>query len=292
VHVVTKILVVFCAVLCLVLSAVTIAMAANVDRIRASYRSMEAEKLAAQKEASSQLAGLADTKSKFEKDLDALRQDRDGARNQVSSLQAERTSLRADLERATAETASIKNQISQLGATADTQAALIKNYRDEVSQLREQSLAASRREIELVDRVNELESQREVLEQNARALKEQLEEAKLSMSGQSVASGQVAPSSGSAAFTAMPREFTGPLVRASVTEVFRSPTGDDMVVIDQGSNRGLRENTLMHVVRAGDQFIGSITLITVEPARSVGRLNTFGRGTAAVNGDVVLSRLN
>ncbi len=291
-HVVTKILVVFCAVLCLLLSALTISFTSNADRIRASYRDVQAAKISAESGAKQEATAWANEKTIAEAKLASLQADRDASRSELSGLQAERTSLRADLERATAETASIKNQISQLGATTDTQASLIKNYREEVSQLREQMLGSSRREIELVDRVNELESQREVLEQNARALKEQLEEAKLAVSGQTPGTPGNAPTPGSTAFTTLAREFSGPLVRAAVTEVFKSPTGEDMVVIDQGSNRGLKENTLMHVVRSGDQFIGSITLVTVEPTRSVGRLNTFGRGTAASNGDFVLSRLN
>lgn len=288
-HVVTKILIVFCAVLCLVLSALSIAYAGNATALRDSVKSLQARAAAAETAAGNEIAQAAQEKTVQAERLQALQNEVASRAKEIADLQTERTSLRADLERATADAASIRNQISQLGATSDTQAKLINAYRDEVNKLREANLSAQKREIELVDRVNELDASREVLEQNARALKEQLEETKLQL-----AQAQQGGASGAAARVAdaTPRELSGSLVRAQVLEVFRSPTGDTMVTISEGANRGVRENALMHMIRGADEFIGSIVITAVEPNRSVGRLNTYGRAAAAQAGDTVLSRLN
>ncbi len=287
-HVVTKILIVFCAVFCLVLSALSIAYAGNATALRDSVKGLQARAAAAEISAQNEIAQASQEKTVQAERLQALQNEVGARAKEVADLQAERTSLRADFDRATADAASIRNQIAQLGATADTQAKLIDAYRQEVAQLREANLAAQKREIELVDRVNELDASREVLEQNARALKEQLEETKLQLSQaqQGVAAGS------SRVADATPREISGSLVRAQVTEVFRSPTGETMVTISEGASRGIRENALMHMIRGSDQFVGSIVITAVEANRSVGRLNTYGRDVAAQTGDLVLSRLS
>lgn len=284
-HVLTKILVVFCAVLSLLLAALSMAYATNADRLKASIEHERELRLSTESTAKEQVTSSASQQAALQEKLQATQNDKASLLQQLSTLHAEQTDLRSQVERAKADADAIRNQISQLGATADTQAALIKNYRDENSKLRDDLVKSSKREIDLVDRVNELTGQREVLEQNARALKEQLEEAKLSL--------QAAQQGGStltgATAVTEPREFVGPLVRATVTEVTPSPTGD-LVVINEGSNRGLKENTLMHVIR-GNDFVASIALVRVEPNSAVGRITLTRKGMQVLKDDVVLSRI-
>jgi hypothetical protein len=287
VHVLTKILVVFCAVLSLLLAALSMAYATNADRIKASVEHERTYRLSTEAEARDQVTGMATEKAKLQQQLQASETEKGSINQELSNLRSQRTDLLSQVERAKADADAIRNQISQLGATADTQAALIKNYRDEVTRLRDDLVKASKREIELVDRVNELTGQREVLEQNARALKEQLEEAKLSFQS-AQQSGTGASLAGATAVTE-PREFTGPLVRANVTEVTNSPTGD-LVVINEGSNRGLKDNMLLHVIR-GNDFVASIVLIRVEPNSAVGKITLTRKGMQVLKDDVVLSRI-
>lgn len=284
-HVLTKILVVFCAVLSLLLAALTMAFATNADRIRASIDAERANRVALEAQYREQIAGYAAEKATIEARLQASDNDRASLNQQVSQLSSERTSLRTEVERAKADADAIRNQISEFGATSATQTALIKSYRDEVSRLRDELVKASKREIELVDRINDLTGQREVLEQNSRALKEQLEETKLSLQSSQRAGGGTSATLGAAE----PREFTGPLIRAAVTEITPSPTGD-LVVINEGSNRGLRDNTLMYVIR-GQDFVASIALVRVEPSTSVGRITLLRKGMQVMKDDTVLSRL-
>jgi stress response protein YsnF len=284
-HVVTKILIVFCAILSLILAALTMAFATNANAIRKSVGDEQARRVAAETAVASNAQQWAQEKLGWTDVRSGLERSEAAARNEVSKLQAERTDLRARLEAATADAAAIRNQIAQLGATTDTQAALIKAYRDEVTALRGALLTGSKKEIELVDRINDLESAREVLEQSARALKEQLEELKL-VNQTLQQNGGVASTT---AATNIARELPGPLVRARVVETFRSPAGEDMVVIDEGSNRGLKENISMNITR-GDQYIAGIVITAVESNRSVGRV-TLGKMPVSRD-DVVLSRLN
>lgn len=288
-NIVTKILIVFCAVMSLILSAITMAYAANANAIRSSFREEQSRRVQAEANLAGQvqLAGVQKTsdEARIRTAEDAV----NAVKRDLAALQAERTDLMAQKESALADAQSIRNQISQLGATVDTQTAMIKSYRDESTALREQLFRASQKEIELVDRVNDLESAREVLEQNARALKEQLEETRLAL--QAAQQGGSSGSSASASGNRIARELPGPVVRARVTETFTSPSGETMVVIDEGANRGLRQDTLMNITR-GDTFIASIAIVTVEPNRSVGRITLAASGQRASIGDAVLSRLD
>jgi hypothetical protein len=74
-----------------------------------------------------------------------------------------------------------------------------------------------------------------------------------------------------------------------VTEVTTTETGE-LVTINEGSNRGLRENTLLHVIR-GNDFVASIVLVRVEPGSSVGKVTLTRKGMSVLRDDVVLSRL-
>jgi cell shape-determining protein MreC len=290
VHIVTKILIVFCAILSLLLSALTIAYVGNNTALVQSVKGLQSRVAAAEAAAANEISQGAQEKAVQGERLTAIQNELATRIKSINELESERTTLRSENQQSKADAASIRNQIAQLGATTDTQAAMIKAYRDEVTTLREALLSAQKREIELVDRVNDLDSAREVLEQNARALKEQLEESKLKLAQAQ----QTATGGGLVARAAesTPREIVGNVLRARVDEIFRSPTGDTMVVISEGSNRGIKENALMHIIRGTDEFVGSVVITVVEPGRSVGKLNSYGRGNTVQVNDTVLSRLN
>lgn len=284
-HVVTKILVVFCAILSLVLAALTMAFATNADRIRQSFEQERAFKLAVEATQRETETGFAGVKAALQVQLDNRQKAIDALNAQISTLQAERTSNRADIERSNADKDAARNQTAQLVSANQVQSELIKNMTEENGKLRDDIVSAAKRELELVDRINDLTSQREVLEQNARALKEQLEETKLAL--------QNAQQGGSAAAAGRsePRELAGPVVRAKVTEVVSGPTGG-LVVISEGSNRGLKENIIMNITRGEGQYIGSIVLTRVEPNSAVGQVRLTAKDVQIMKDDDVLSRLN
>ncbi len=282
-HVVTKILIVFCAILSLLLAALSMAYSANADAVRSSFKSEEAAKIAAQAYVKAQESQWTTERANIEKDLAAANQAAVDREKAVVQLQTERSQLRTELEQAKASLQGVQNRIDQLAATTETQAGLNRAYRDEVTKLRTDLLEASRREIELTDRINDLDSAREVLEQTARALKEQLAEAQLAL--QSAKEGNVP---GAVGLPTVPLV----LVRGRVTEVFKSPASEEMVVIDVGSNSGLKENMRLNITRAGS-FLAYITLVKVEPQKSVGRVTLHKDPSTEVKPeDIVLSKLD
>jgi predicted RNase H-like nuclease (RuvC/YqgF family) len=291
VHIVTKILMVFCAVLSLVLAALTMAYTANAGALKASINAERNAASAARTSASAMVGEAKDAAAAKENQLKSMTAQLAQERSKVAQLEADNTDLKSQVTKAQADAQSLINQMSGDRATVQTQAKLISQYRDEVTHLRETMLDTEKRNIELTDKINDLSSAREVLEQNARALKEQLEETKLNLQAaqQTGGLGTGVLDMGTRSASAV-RELPGPLVRAQVSETFKSAAGDDMVVINEGSNRGLKENVKMNVIR-GDTFIATIVLTTVEPTRSVGKVSLVRTG-AVQNGDTVLSRLD
>lgn len=285
-HVVTKILVVFCAILSLLLAALTMAFAANVDSVKKAFESERAARVAAEVSTRLEVTQAAERHAKDQSGLVALQNDLSSKEQALSNLRAENSRLNAENEQLKGQIAAGQSQFQQITALGETQAALIRQYSEEIRTLRDDLVSGAQREIELVDRINELESIREVLEQNQRALREQLEENRLALLN--AQQGGMAASAGSAA--SIVRENVGPLIRARVAEIFSSPTGD-MVVISEGANRGVRENTRMHVVR-GNQFVGSIVITAVEPTKSAGRIELLNGEMRIQRDDTVLSRLS
>lgn len=286
-HIVTKILVVFCAILSLLLAALTMAYASNAQALRDNFKNADNERLAAVIGQKLEQQNSAERAAKDQSALQSMQNEVASKETDLANLRAERSRLIAELEQAKAGSAAAQNQTSSFTATIDTQTRLIQQYTDEVTALRNQLLASAKKEIELVDRINDLEAAREVLEQNARALKEQLEETRLSLQ-QIQQGGSV--TSGSAAAINVPRELAGPIVRARVNETFSTPAGE-MVVVSEGANRGIRENAKMHIIR-GAQYIGSIEITTVEPTQCVGKVTFLSASDSRVQkDDTVLSRL-
>lgn len=281
-HVVTKILVVFCAILAVLLSALTIAFSANADRLARSHSEMRQQVAAAEASLESSNAEAATERLRFDNQIKAMLSIQDRLEDRLRVVEEENTRLLAEKNRAVAEADAIRNKIDSLAVTAEVQSAVISSYRDEVLTLRDDILSANRKEIDLVDRIEDLDSVNEVLNQTVRALKEQLQELRGQNLGAEIADGSES-------------EFTipGPVVRARVIDTFEAPNGWSMVVINAGSNRGVRENARMNITRDGSLYVGSLVITVVEPTRAVGRVDRLASPEfSAQNDDVVLSRLD
>ena len=284
-HIVTKILVVFGVVLALLLSALVISYASSADNIASSFKAERDAKLAITSELGSVQAELAERRSA----LAIAKEGSDNAKadliKEINSLQTERATLLGRVKEAELAAESIKNQISGLGETAKTNATLIKSLTDETSGLRKAQLDATKRETELVDRLNDLESQRQVLQQTTRALQEQLGEAKLSL--ETAKSGTTA----SAGSTLASIESIGPRLVGRVTKLEKLPSGEDLIEINIGSAAGVRENQKLNIVRNG-QFLGSLIVTKMDLQKAVGRIDRLGLKTEINVDDMVLSRLD
>lgn len=279
-HVVTKILVVLATVLSILLAAMSVAFTANADRIRSENERLRTMDDAQSRTIQAKEAASGSARDRLEDRIGELNDEIARTNREMLAFQQDNARLMADTEAARAEAVAVQAKIDQLASTVATQTELIASYRSEVTTLRDNELRYARREIELADRISDLTGQLEVAQETNRALQERLAEAQFSSGrpGGSVAGGTRG-------------ETAGP-VRAQITELRRDPgSGATLASIDAGSNDRLRRNMELSIVR-GNEFIGKLTLETVDLNESVGRVNMLGNRQASVRpGDIVVTSL-
>jgi hypothetical protein len=276
VHVITKILVVFAAVLSVLLSALTIAYSTNAQRVVGGYTAakLEAETAKAQlaAEKANQIAELASRDTQIT-DLTTQLED---ARADREQLKLDNGKLLAQSKVAEAAQMTVQARIDQLAAMSQMQASLIESMYQEVGRLRESELRYAQREIEFTDRFNDLTAQLEVARETNRALQEQL----VSVQGASKSAG---PASG----TAQARP-AGSEIRARVTNVRTDTSGALLAEINVGSSDRVSKDMKFMVTR-GDQFIANLVVDRVDLNEAVGRIDTLNRPVTVLPGDTVKS---
>jgi hypothetical protein len=277
VHIVTKVLVVFAAVLAVLLSALTMAYAVNSDRIVASINSERNKRDVIETQLQLTKAQVRDEQLALSRQLEEVRREAAARDGRIRELESERARLLTNVEKEANRAEAIRGEIGQLNASVGTLTRLTENYRDEVTQLRENELGYRRREIELVDRINDLESQREVLEQSTRALQEQLAEARRAIE-QGVPTAEGARTPG----------FTPSIaINGRVTNVIRdTATGKPMAMINVGANNQVRENMQLVITRNG-QFVGNLIITRTDLQWSLGEIDYLGRNIDVQAGDIV-----
>lgn len=282
-HTVTKILVVFAAVLCVLLAALTMAYSANADAIVRANRSEVDRRIAAETQSRADVAAAKDELAAASQRNADLANQVAGLEGQIRQLQGERAALTSERRSAELARDAIVNQVDQLTATNKTQAVLIENYRNEVTKLRDQELSFRRREIELNDQLSDLQSQREVLEGSVRALQEQLAEARRQIE----AGGTATASSASGSSQPFTPTFS---VSGRVTAVRTdAATGRPVATINIGSTNNVRENMKLAIVR-GERFIANLVVTKTDLGWSTGFVDYLSQqGVTVQEGDVVRS---
>lgn len=283
-HIVTKILIVFAAVLALLLAALSIAFAANADALRSAYVAERDAKAAAQKDLGIERAAASQLKADAEAGKEPLKVQLAELEKQRNDLSAERAVIIGREKEAQSRVDTLQNQFNELTVTTQTQATLIKSLKDELDASRKSQLESAKQLAEVVERLNESERLRQVLDQTARSLREQLEETKLA--AEAAKSG----SSGAAAAVSKGVEPIGPRLSGRVTRVFKSPAGDELAAINLGSSVGLKVGQKLNIVREG--FVASLVLVNVDLNEAVGRIEKLGRDVQVQGEDLVLSRLD
>ncbi len=282
-HFLTKVFVVLAALLSIVLSAMVIAYAVNTDRILANYTSLQAL-------SQSQDAKIAELQSKISAGqigdramIQQLNSDLANREQQISDLQRAKAQLETDKNRAESARQSLESKIAELGETAKTQAALIASYTEEIRTLRSSEFTSRRAALDMEDRMSDLESQKEVLEQNYRALQEEI--AELRRSSELAASG-----GGSSGGASSPFVYSGSVIFGSVDEVTEDiSTGSTLVKINIGTNDRVAKNMRFGVVRDG-AFVGNLVVISTDSKFSIAKFDALNTGKKVAAGDKVQSR--
>lgn len=291
-HVVTKILIVFGALLAILLAALSMAFAANAGTIRDSVAGEAAGRIAA-------MAALDLERTKVATEISRIKSEKEVAdgqvktlTDQIKTLQEERNRLLAESSQAKLDAERARNLAAAKDGVLQTNTKLIETLSNEANSLRTRGLDSAKREAELTERLSELESQNQVLTQNIRAIQEQLAEAKSSMKATPAAS------SASAGVAALPAsvansgvESFGPLVSARVRKVTRAENGEDLAFITVGSSSGIKAGQRLHIVRDG-RFVASLVITVVDAGEAAGRIDYLGRSVSVAENDMVLTRVN
>jgi hypothetical protein len=280
----TKVLVIIAAVLSLFLSALVISYSFNTDRILQDRDAEVARSLAAQGQLADNATQASSAKASWEKErasLETQLTERDSRSRELERVNAELTRSKAKAEQ---DLQAITLKIAELGETVKTQATLLVGYRDEVTALRKNELRFREQAVQSDDRISDLESQNEVLSQSVRALREQLEEARLAREGGSM--GMMGVS-----FAKEPFVDTGIPVTGSIENVTTDPsTGATLVKINLGSNDRIRENQKLFVSR-GKDFVANLVIVKTDMRFAIGRIDTLSRDVQVQSGDSVTTRL-
>jgi len=273
VNVITKFLVAFAAILAVALSALTIAYATNAERIAEDYRNEQARRIDADTRLSAVQTNAALERATLQDQLQDVQEERSDLAQTVRSLEAELADLRTAKAKAENETAAIRNQIGQFEATIGTQAALIEAYRNEVTELRQAELAWNRREIEILEALNDRDGRIEVLEVTNRALQEELKDLELAL--QAASTGTETMAGGPVTTTIRP--VSGRVLSTMVEEA----TGRTLVEIDLGENDGVEEGMVFGAHRSGN-FLANLIIVRTDLQTSVARVDPLDKASVDI----------
>lgn len=287
-HILTKVLVISAAVLSVFLAALTIAYSTNAERIVSQFQTERNLRIATEAMLHGAKSQAGEEQARLNAQIEQLNRDLAARTADFNRLEAGITTLQGEKAKALADYQSLQAKIAELGETTKTQANLITSYRDEVTTLRKNELTYRQQALEMDDRLSDLESQREVLDQTVRALQEQLAEAQTQQEIARGADGGVKPTG---ARSTEPFVSSGPLVAGRVESVSKdAATGALLAKINVGSNDLIRENQKLFVGRGGE-FVANLVVLKTDLGWSIAKIDTLGRSVEVREGDQVLSRL-
>lgn len=282
-HILTKVFIVFAAVLSVVLAALTMAYSINADTIATKYADALREAETAKADGNAAVSQYSNANAILQDRIAELQNKLANAQQQNLTLSQENQSLLTAKTNAEHDAAAIKNQIGQSQETVRAMAAMIESLRNEITKLRTSEFSLRKASLDLEDRVNDLASQNEVYEQTIRALREQVAAA------QRAAETTLAGTAGNG--TNEPFEATGPVIHGSVTRVTTDPaSGEEIVEVDVGSNDRVAENMKLHVGRGNDTFVATLVVVRTDLQSSVARISLANDGLDVQPGDIVVSR--
>lgn len=195
------------------------------------------------------------------------------------ALQTERDDAKAAATQGNRALAQLKAELSRLSAAAVQDANLLTVTTVDLKQTRQSLVDAQTKLVQLGDRNNELESQRDSLDRQVRRLGEKmvgLEQDNVQLSGilakvptqyrEQISTGGAAP----VAFTP-----SNPIA-GTITDV-QLAAGTQLVQVDVGSKDGVEAN-MKFLVHRDDQYVGTFVVDRVESAIAAGRI-TLPKGS-------------
>ncbi len=279
-HTVTKFLVVLAAVAGIALSSLTIAFAVNnrgvlidYDRLKTANEALQAR----EQEASASAQAEAD---RLRREQDALRQQISASASELLRLQGETAELRRDKLTATQQVTTLQNQISQANEITGMLTELSDRFAAELNELRSTELGLRQNEIDLLDRIADLQSNNESLTATVRGLREQIARIENDESGQG----------GTTAGTTDVTTF----VTGQIMETQRDASGATLARVDLGSQDGLARGKRLYILRneGGNQrLVGHFNVQSADLQFSEGVVDTLNLDLSPRRGDIVVSAI-
>lgn len=282
-HIVTKFLVVIAAILSMLLAGLAIAYSHNADRIVAELAVQRDRAAKADGQAAAVTSQSAAERESLQQKIAALEATLQEATGKVAALQGENTRMLAEVNSLKQSSVSHTAQINDFTAVVQTYASLNKAQSDELALLRRKELEAARKEIELTDRINDLDGELTVTREANRSLQEQLVAMQEQLDrGLAAGPGSTGSTTSQEVFLRAPVGFM-----ARVTDV-RKDAGATLVEIDAGVSDKLKSGMSLNITR-GSSYLGKLVLTDVQQNRSVGRVDSLNPANQATvtKGDMV-----
>jgi vacuolar-type H+-ATPase subunit I/STV1 len=289
VHVVTKILVVFAAILAVLLAGLTMAYSINADSIVSNLRSERMMKDQAITALNSANTRHGEELALRAQEVQALQGQLNGRDERINQLESEVASLRTEKRNAEIEAERLTNQIGDTLDSLQFYGKMIDGQRVEIAQLRDKELSTREEMIQLEDSLHDAESRNEVLTQTTRSLQEQLKELQNQIA--SAGEGGVAP--GGVAIGTLRTVGSLRTIKGGVLDVRSGAiAGQTLVEINVGENDGAEVGMVMAVYRGTDNYVGNIEITRTDLQTSVGRVTLLENAKDPVqNGDRVATNI-
>ncbi len=287
-HILTKVFVLFAAVLSIMMAALAISYSVNADRVVADSNDSMARADAAVLALTAFKASSAQEGSALNETINSLQDELASRDADTRRLEASNSELRIRTRQAEAARESITSKIAQLGVAVETQAQIIDEYKDRITRLTAQELDSRDKMIDLEQSLSDLKSQVIVYEQVKRAREEQIEELRTIISAQ--ASGGASNNANAARQT--PVEVAGPVIQGTIDRVQTDPaSGELLVQINLGTNDRIRSNSRLYIHRNNDIYLGDLVVQSVDLNHAVARVSYSIPGQTIRVGDKVMSKL-
>ncbi len=281
-HILTKVFVLFAAVLSIMLSALTISYTINTDQIVSNYNDALEEAETARGSLSAQAARHGIILTEKNGEIDALRANLSAVTNTMRDIERSAAQLQTDLRTAQADKAAADRRVQGALEATKAQALIIDAYKTEVSSLRNNELVSRERMLELEERLANVVSQGAVLDATIRSLREQIAAFQNPGRGDETDTIDIA--------NATP--IGGSVVRGNVQSVaYDADLGRYIVQIDLGENDRMRRNARVHIVRGSD-FIADLVITRTDLNVATGIVDNLRAGESVRVNDTVKTRLD
>ncbi|MCL4220122.1 MAG: hypothetical protein KJZ65_02010 [Phycisphaerales bacterium] len=279
-HILTKVFVLFAAVLSIMLSALTISYTINTDQIVSNYNDALASAEVASESLRAQTAQHELVSREKDSEIQSLRAQLQANTAAMRDLESANGRLQTDLRGVQADKAAADRRVQGALEATKAQALIIEAYKNEVTQLRNNELQAREQMLQLEERLSNEISRIQVMEASNRALQEQIANLQGVGSRPAQTGGPTEP-----------QEIPGAVIRGLVQNVtFDSAMGQYVVQVNLGQNDRVNRNNKLIITR-GNEYIADVVVISSDLNVSTARVTLLQAGKVVQAGDTVVSKL-